>query len=183
MATTIDAVHHRALAADRNRVDLAWEHAQEQAMHAFRNGNATAAMTNWAKALEIAERHFERGDPRLAASLSNQAFALLRQDQIHQANLCFQRAVDAWEDSWRWIPLMTPSAGQDEVEPKPYDQGTQAAFYDLIRQGKAVTKTLWQENRLPETVGDDWLAVKPKGMNDIRRLFSAVFLLPTARSR
>lgn len=183
MTTTIDTVHIRALAADRNRVDLAWEHAQEQALHAFRNDNAAMARAHWAKALEIAERHFERGDPRIAASLNNHAFALLRQDQLHQANKYFQQAVDAWEDSWRWIPWMAPSASDDEGEPKPYDHATQDAFYDLIHQGKAITETLWQEQRLLPAAGDDWHTVKPKGMNDIRRLFSAVFLLPTADPR
>lgn len=169
--------------ADRNRVDLTWERTQEKALDALRASEAASACALWAKALDIAERHFERGDPRIAASLSNHGFALLRQDEIHKANVCFQRADAAWEDSWRWIPWMRPSTSQDGVEAAPYDQATQEAFYALIEQGRAITMALQRDHRLPEAVGDDWLAVKPKGMTDIRRLFSAVFLMPTSRSR
>lgn len=183
MATTLDAVHSHPIPVDRNRIDLTWERAQEQALHAFRANHATAARAHWQRALDIAERHFERGDPRLAASLSNHAFALLRQNQIHQAHVYFQRSVDAWEDSWCWIPWMTTAKGPGDTEAVPYDRTTQDAFYALIRQGKAMTETLWKEHRLPEAGEDDWESVKPRCMNDVRRLFSAVFLMPTAGKR
>ncbi|MGI9485590.1 MAG: tetratricopeptide repeat protein [Geminicoccaceae bacterium] len=178
MATSADAARSRSLT-----VDLAWERCQEQALQAFRTGDATSARTNWAKALEIAERHFERGDPRIATSFSNHAFALVRRESIHQANNYFQRAMIAWEESWCWIPWMAPSTKPDEVEAAPYDRETQEGFYALIRRGQAITETLWRENRLSETEGDDWSKVKPNAMTDIRRLFSAVFLMPTARDR
>lgn len=181
MATSTGAVRSRPLTADRNRVDLTWERCQEQALHAFRTNDAASARANWARALDIAERHFERGDPRIAASLSNHAFALLRQKQLHQANSYFQQAVAAWEESWRWIPWMAPSAARGEAEAAPYDQGTQDAFYALIKQGQAMTETLWREGRLSEPQRDAWQTVKPRTMTDIRRLFSAVFLMPTAK--
>ncbi|MGI9416941.1 MAG: hypothetical protein ACR2RA_03775 [Geminicoccaceae bacterium] len=176
-----DAVRNRPT-TDRNRVDLTWERTQERALEAFRTSDAASAKANWAKALDIAERHFERGDPRLAASLSNHAFALLRQRQVHQANLYFRRAVAAWDDSWCWVPWMTPSVDRDAAEAAPYDRATQEAFYAMIQQGREITETLWHEQRVPEAVGDDWTAVKPQSMTDIRRLFSAIFLMPTARS-
>ncbi len=180
MAKSTDALRSRQPVLDRNLIDVTWERAQEQAMHAFKRGDAAAARAGWSKALDIAERHFERGDPRLAASLSNHGFALMRQNSHQQATLCFQRAITAWEESWRWVPWMAPSSAEGEAA--PYDRATQDAFYALIEQGKAVTETLCRERRLPEAVGDDWAAVKPKGMTDIRRLFAAVFLLPTART-
>lgn len=183
MATVIHAAQKCPPALDRNRVDLTWERMQEQAMQAFKAGKATVAGAGWAKALEIAERHFERGDPRLAASLSNHAYALLRRNQAHQASIYFRRALVAWDESWCWVPWMAPSSSPGESEPAPYDQQTQDAFYALIRQGRTITKTLQQERHLPEAAGDDWSTVKPKGMNDIRRLFSAVFLMPTAQER
>ena len=181
MATCLDTLQSRPISVDRNRIDLTWERTQEQAMHAFKNNHAALARAHWAKALQIAERHFERGDPRLAASLSNHAFALLRQNQMHQANLYFRRSIEAWEESWRWIPWMAPSSGGDEAA--PYDRRTQDVFYALVRSGQAITEALWRERCLPEVGGDDWPAVKPKTMNDIRRLFSAVFLMPTAKNR
>jgi|GEM_PF-5033084 len=183
MSTRMDDVKSRPFAVEQNRVDVTWERAQEQAMHAFKVRNADGARTGWAKALDIAERHFERGDPRLASSLSNHAFSLLRQGQDHQANMYFQRALIAWEESWRWIPWMTPSSSVDESEAAPYDQGTQDAFYALVKQGKTITERTFRERQLPDVDNDDWSAVKPKSMNDVRRLFSAIFLMPTASSR
>ncbi|MEM7043375.1 MAG: tetratricopeptide repeat protein [Pseudomonadota bacterium] len=180
MAKSPSAAQSRQPAIDRNLVDVTWERVQEQAMHAYQTGSAATARTSWIKALDIAERHFERGDPRLAASLSNYGFALMRQRNYQQARLYFQRAITAWEDSWCWVPWMTSSS--EEGEAIRYDRATQDAFYALIEQGKAITETLWLENRLPEAIGDGWEAVKPKAMNDIRRLFGAVFLLPTART-
>ncbi len=182
MAPTIEKVQSTFSNADRRRADLTWERMQEQAMQAFTAGNPSAARANWAKALDIAERHFERGDPRIAASLSNHAYALMRRGQAHQAGTYFQRAIAAWEESWCWIPWMTPSTEPGEAEAPLYDCATQDAFYAMVQQGKMITETLWRENRLPEAVGDDWAAVKPKTMTDIRRLFSAVFLMPTARA-
>lgn len=183
MGTSTEALNSRSITVDRGRVDATWERTQEQALNAYYDGDAAKARASWAKALDIAERHFERGDPRLAASLNNHAFALLRQSQIHQANSYFQRAEKAWEDSWRWIPCMTPSTGPGETAAEPYDRETQDIFYALIKRGRTITETLATEHRLTETEGDDWQTVKPKGMTDVRRLFSAVFLIPTARQR
>jgi hypothetical protein len=183
MAAALDIFTKSPVPVDRNRIDLTWERAQEQAILAFRSQHAVAARAHWQRALEIAERHFERGDPRIAASLSNHAFALFGQKQIHQANVYFQRAMDAWEDSWRWIPWMTPATGPGGTAPAPYHRAAHDGFYALIGQGRAITETLWRERRLPEAPGDDWQQVKPRGMNDIRRLFAAVFLMPTARKR
>lgn len=182
MAICKNIVQSRSHAVDRNRVDMTWERLQEQALQAYRTGHAAQARANWARAQEIAEHHFERGDPRLAASYTNHGFALLRQGHIHQANSAFQQAVVAWEDSWCWVPWMAPSSAPGEPQAAPYDRETQTAFYALIEQGKAITETIAREHRLPAAVGDDWAIVKPKGMNDIRRLYAAVFLMPMARS-
>lgn len=185
MTTTDGAVSNRTPAGDRVRfdADLAWERAQEKGLQAFKLGEASDARQNWAKALEIAERHFERGDPRLAASYTNHGFAVLRQGQIHQANSYFQRATAAWDDAWRWIPLMKPPSAPEEADgASAYDQSIQDRFYGLVEQGKAITEAIWREQRIPEVEGDEWCVIKPKGMSDIRRLFAAVFLMPTASS-
>ena len=179
MATRLDAVQCRPITVEQNRVDITWERVQEQAMQAYKARNAAGARASWAKALDIAERHFERGDPRLAASLSNHGFALMRQGLVHQANVYLRRSITAWEESWCWVPWMTPSTAPSDDEPTPYDQTTQDAFYALVNQGKSITETLLRERRLPEMASDDWNMVKPKRMNDVRRLFSAVFLMPT----
>lgn len=183
MATSKDAVLSRSRSLAASHADSAWERAQEKGMLALRQGRLDEAKLNWAKALNIAEHNFDRGDPRLATSFTCKGFVLLRQDHVHQANTYFQSAISAWEDAWRWIPMMAPSNTADNDEqPAAYDQVTQDAFYALIEQGKSITEAIQQKQRLPEATGDDWSAVKPKGMNDIRRLFAAVFLMPTAQS-
>jgi hypothetical protein len=183
MTAIAHSLNNRRRLADQNTIDLGWERCQEQALLAYRNNQPGEARGGWARALEIAERYFERGDPRLAASRTNHAFALLRQNQIHQANLLLEKAVVAWEESWRWVPLMTPSAGQGDADPEPYDVKTQEAFYALIRQGQAMTESLLREGRLADGSPDDWFAVKPKSLNDIRRLYAAIFLMPSNQQK
>ena len=61
MATSIDAVQSRPFMADRNRIDLTWERAQEQAMHAFEANKPAVARAQWAKALDIAEAAISNG--------------------------------------------------------------------------------------------------------------------------
>jgi hypothetical protein len=62
----------------------------------------------WAEALAIARKSSGRGDPRLATSLTNQAL-VLRRRQDYQARVMFEEALQVWDDSWRWIHLMTPA--------------------------------------------------------------------------
>ena len=56
--------------------DLAWERAQEQAAIAYRAGDPITPTRLWATALDIARKHFQRGDPRLASSLTNNALVM-----------------------------------------------------------------------------------------------------------
>jgi hypothetical protein len=185
MAISSDLAANRPSASERRariEADGAWERAQEKAMRAFQDGNADEARANWSTAMSIAERNFERGDPRLATSFTCHGYALLRQDHIHRANVYFQSAIDAWDDAWRWIPMMTPSSpASDGDDAEPYDQAMQDAFYAMVDQGKSITEAIMQNQRLPEAASDDWLTVKPKTMNDVRRLFGAVFLMPTLK--
>ncbi len=183
MAISGDVLSSPTRASERRAradADVTWERTQEKAMLALRDGDTGEARANWAKAKGIAERNFERGDPRLATSFTSHGYVLLRQDHIHQANVHFQSAIEAWDDAWRWIPMMTSSnlAGGDG-DAKPYDQAMQEAFYAMINQGKSITEAIMRDQRLPEAAGDDWFTVKPTAMNDIRRLFAAVFLMPT----
>ena len=87
--------------------DLAWERAQEQAAIAYRAGDPITPTRLWAAALDIAEKHFGPGDPRLASSLTNNGLVLRRRRQDHQAKRMFQDALDVWDASWRWIHLRT----------------------------------------------------------------------------
>ena len=170
--------------AERRRVappcwsgaDILWEISQEQAALAFRAGGIAAATEHWARALEIADRYFERGDPRLAASLTNHAVVLRRRRQVHQAGRLFAQAQDVWDDGWRWIEVTgcPPQAGASEVG---YDRASRAAFTALLAKGRTATATLAAFNRLPQDLTGSWFELRPRSFTDLRKLLAAVLLM------
>ncbi|MGH6900468.1 MAG: tetratricopeptide repeat protein [Geminicoccaceae bacterium] len=161
--------------------DLAWERCQEQAAIAFRAGDTILPSRLWAEALAIARKRFGRGDPRLASSLTNQALVLRRRGQEYQARMLFQEALGAWDDSWRWIHLMTPCRAP--VDPRRADRlefygpAARAWFNALARQGRAATVALEHRDERLAIGLEDWFALKPKRLSDLRRLLGAVLLI------
>jgi hypothetical protein len=172
-----------AAAAIVTAADHAWERYQEHAALAFRGGDPVSSTRLWQQALAIAEKHFGRGDPRLAASLTNQAFVMRRRREDFQAKRLFEEALAVWADSWRWIQLMTPrqpaafaragSGGRLEV----YDWRARACFTALAARGEAATASLERYGRLPEGGLDEWLKIKPRRMTDLRKLLAGVLLI------
>lgn len=170
-------------AATFTAADLAWERCQEQAALAYRGGNVIAASRLWAQALEIATRHFGRGDPRLAASLTNQALMMRRRGETLHAKRLFEGAFAVWADSWRWILLMTPgrpsklrkSPQSDQLE--IYDSTARAHFTALVARGRAATEQLERYDALPEQGLAEWLEIKPRRLSDLRKLLAAVLLI------
>ena len=177
MAYMLECARQHAPASDRHQSDAVWERLQEQALRAYRAGNTMAARNGWLKAFEIAKRHFERGDPRLATSYTNQAFSLIRQNQTFQAQQHIDLALQAWEDSWRWIPLMAPPRLDQSIQETYYNDATQREFYAFVKRGQSITDTLALHRILPTGGLEEWLEHKPKSMCDLRKLISAVFLI------
>ena len=161
--------------------DLAWERAQEQAAIAYRAGDPITPMRLWAAALDIAEKHFGRGDPRLASSLTNNALVMRRRGQDYQAKRMFHDALEVWDASWRWIHLMTPERAADGARGSDhldvYERDARAWFNALARQGRKATMALERHNRLPASGLDEWFEIKPKRMSDLRKLLGAVLLV------
>jgi hypothetical protein len=157
--------------------DILWEISQEQAALALRAGGVGAATEHWARALEIADRYFERGDPRLAASLTNHAVVLRRRRQVHQANRMFNQALEVWAEGRRWIELMScpaPAGGASEAR---YDRVSRATFTALLAKGQAATSTLASYRRLPEDLTGPWFELRPGRFTDLRKLLAAVLLI------
>jgi hypothetical protein len=161
--------------------DLAWERYQEQAAIAYRAGDPITPSRLWATALDIAEKHFGRGDPRLASSLTNHALVMRRRRHDYQAQKLFREALNVWDDSWRWIHLMTPdrtargTRRSDRLE--IYGRDARAWFKALAQQGRAATIALEHRDALPARGLEEWFAIKPKRMSDLRRLLGAVLLI------
>lgn len=175
-AAPSDVATAAALAAD-----LAWERYQEQAAIAFRAGDPINPPRLWAAALDIAEKHFGRGDPRLASSLTNQALAMRRRRLDYQAQKLFREALDVWDDSWRWIHLMTSGRPSDAARRSDqldvYSRDARAWFNALARQGRTATMALERYDEPPTRGLDEWFALKPSRMSDLRRLLGAVLLI------
>jgi hypothetical protein len=175
--------HAGTAAASFAAADLAWERCQEQAALAYRAGEVVTASRLWAEALAIANQHFGRGDPRLAASLTNQALVMRRRRDDFMARRLFEDAFVVWADSWRWILLMTPghparapqSAHSDQLE--IYDATARAYFTALAERGQAATERLERYDELPREGLAEWLELKPKRLSDLRKLLAAVLLI------
>ncbi|MGH1481591.1 MAG: hypothetical protein ACRBM6_23155 [Geminicoccales bacterium] len=174
---TVSDAESTWLEADQSRCDAAWERMQERALKAFRDGDLAAAVQSWATAFDIAKQNFAWGDPRLAASFTNHAFALIRQDQLHPATLLLNDAVRCWEDSWRWVPLMRPLPGDGQAAEDRYDDAVLPELYAFIKRGQAITETLAKERQLPNGGLEEWQENKPSTMCDLRKLVSAILLM------
>src|SRR5688572_23005816 len=74
-----------AVDAGFSAADLAWESCMERAALACRAGDVATAARLWEQGLAIARKHFGRGDPRLASSLTNQALVMRRRRYEFQA--------------------------------------------------------------------------------------------------
>jgi hypothetical protein len=168
--------------------DLAWERCEEQAALAFRAGDAATPARLWEQALAIAEQHFGRGDPRCAASLTNCALVMRRQRQDYQAKRLFEEALVVWDDSWRWIHLMTPRpAGATRwlrhgERLDVYRPAARTAFAALAERGRAATARLERCDQLPAGGLAAWFELKPRQMNDLRKLLAAVLLIAPKRT-
>jgi hypothetical protein len=170
-----------AFAAGFSAADFAWERWQEQAALAYRAGDVATAVRAWEQALAVAEQHFGRGDPRLAASLTNQALVMRRRRHEYQAKRLFEEAFAVWADSWRWIYLMTPGrqatqqAQSDRLA--TYDDTARAWFTVLAERGCAATAMLERFDQLPKDGLAEWLELKPRRLSDLRKLLAAVLLI------
>jgi hypothetical protein len=174
----------RALALGLCAADLVWERLQEQAALAYRAGDALSAARAWEQTLAIAREHFGRGDPRLAASLTNQALVMRRRRQEWQAKQMFEEAFTVWAESWRWIHLMTPSrrATPQRERLEVYEPAARACFTALADRGCAATAWLERHDELLDDGLADWFAIKPRRFSDLRRLLAAVLLIAPKRA-
>lgn len=168
----------RALAVTPSRwreCDLVWEQCQEQAGLTYRNGEILASPRLWARAFEIADRRFARGDPRLAASLTNQALMQRRRGRALQAKWMFARALEVWDQSWRWVSVMVPPRMPNAAA--GYDRKARARFEALIERGREATAALERYDILPENRLDLWFELRPHHLTDLRKLLGAVLLI------
>jgi hypothetical protein len=104
-----------------------------------------------------------------------------RRRQDYQARKLFREALEVWDDSWRWIHLMTPdrtatgAPRSDHLD--IYGRDARVWFNALAQQGRAATAALERHDESLTNGLDEWFAIKPRRMSDVRRLLGAVLLI------
>jgi hypothetical protein len=92
------------VAAGWSEADLEWERLGETALSDLAEGRIDEARAGFAAALRLARAEFAANDPRLAASLSNQAAAVAADGGGAQVRAA---ATQAWSACEGWVEKMT----------------------------------------------------------------------------
>ena len=166
--------------------ELAWERCQESAGDLNAGGNFEAAATLWAKGLRLARENFAGNDPRLAASLANQAYASRRAGREEAARALFDEALLAWDASGPWVAALAPERRArsstfhlrlEAKHPGGYERHSRERTQALAAEGRAALLALRDGRE-----GDDerlarWQRERPEGYSDARKLMAAVLLI------
>jgi hypothetical protein len=184
------------IAAGWHEVDLDWERLTLEALADLGEGREQEAFEAIRKALFVARTHFAKGDPRLAASLTNQAAALAATDPPAATGVVVKAALEAWGDCDAAVAGMTPprrarsslfhlrmeqrhretysERWRDESRRRLADVRTDLAGAEaLVLVGREEAReriALWQRER-------------PPALDDSRKLLAAVVLLAARGAR
>lgn len=166
--------------------DLDWERTSERAAEADLRGEAGVAVELWAAALRLARRGFAGNDPRLAASLTNQAVALARSGRRRVADQLFEEALLVWDAVPAWVLAMRLEAPARSSlfhlrlelrHGEAYARRQREACMALAREGREATLA-HARGRSP-TAADPtrWRSEQPEGFTDRRKLLAAARLI------
>lgn len=168
--------------------ELAWEQAQERAADAAEAGCHEAAVDAWAEALRLARANFATGDPRLAASLTNQSAGLIFKGEDQAATSLLREALLVWDGSGPWVEALRPERRARSStfhlrlaskNPGQWDRFSRERYAALAAEGRAATKA-WAEGIPPQGGAyDRWRAEKPESFTDARKLMAAALLVAT----
>jgi hypothetical protein len=180
------------IAAGWSEADLEWERLSEEALSALAEGRTDEARANVAQALHLARNEFTAGDPRLAASLSNQAAAVASADGNAKATRIRAAATQAWAGCDGWVEKMTaPRTARsslfhlrmERLHRPAYEERWRVKGRELlagvraeIGSGDALDLVGPQEaaSRLTR-----WHRERPVTLSDPRKLMAAVILMGT----
>ncbi len=174
------------LRAGWREAELAWETRQAEAAEHDASGRHAAAAALWAEGLRLARATFAGNDPRLAASLANQAQALRRAGRDRAARALFEEALLAWDASGPWVAALAPERRArsstfhlrlESKHPGGYAHHSRERYEALAAEGRAALLALRDgrnagDNRLARW-RNDWL----EGYSDARKLIAAVLLI------
>jgi len=171
--------------------ELAWETRQAEAAGHDASGRHDEAAALWAEGLRLARETFAGNDPRLAASLANQAQALRRAGRDQAARALFDEAVLVWDASGPWVAALAPERRArsstfhlrlESKHPGGYTHHSRERYETLAAEGRAALTAL----RDGREGGDDrlarWHKERPEGYTDGRTLMAAAFLIAAGGS-
>lgn len=183
------------IAAGWSEADLEWERQTEEALAALSEERIDEARAGFASALRLARAEFGLNDPRLAASLSNQAAAVATADgggagQIKAA------AAQAWSACDGWIDKMTaPRTARSSMFHLRMERLHRPAYEERWRvKGRELLSDVREELCTDETlelVGPHeaadrvarWHRERPVTLSDPRKLMASVILLAAQEKR
>lgn len=177
------------LAAGWSEADLEWERLTEAAFTALAEGKNDSAGSSIAAALRLARAEFAVNDPRLAASLSNQA-AIVAADGNGGADKIRAAAAHTWAACDGWIEAMTaPRTARSSMFHLRMERLHRPAYEERWRvRGRELLAALREEicGDAPQAlVGPEaaaarlarWHRERPVTLSDPRKLMAAVILL------
>jgi hypothetical protein len=178
------------IAAGWREADLDWERHTLEALADLGEGREQEALDGIRKALYVARTHFAKGDPRLAASLTNQAAALAAADPPAATGVIVKAALEAWGDCEGAIAGMNPprrarsslfhlrmEQRHRETYSERWRDESQQRLAD-VRAGFAEAEALMLVGRAEarERIAL-WQRERPPALDDSRKLLAAVILL------
>lgn len=171
--------------------DFVWERLQEAAAESVVSGNEDGAAQRWGEALRLARAEFAANDPRLAASLTNQALSVRHKGNEVLAGELLSEALLVWDASSSWIEAMKPerrsrsSTFHLRLESKHkggYVHFSEERYRALAAEGRATTAA-HKSGGAEQNAGDRlmrWRKERPAGFTDGRKLLAAVLLIAGA---
>ncbi len=169
--------------------DLNWERLQEEAAVAWAEGRRGDAVRAWRKARRIARWRFRAGDPRIATSLANAAFAARLGGREARARRLYDRALAAW----RAVPERLESI---EIKPRArsslfhlrmearhrdtYRANLLARLRGFVAEAGEAIEAARDGRPSPHRLYARWRGEKPNVFDDTRKLLSASLLICAA---
>ncbi len=171
--------------------ELAWETRQAEAAEHDASGRPDAAAALWAAGLRLARETFAGDDPRLAASLANQAQAQRRTGRDQAARALFDEAVLVWDASAPWVAALAPERRArsstfhlrlESKHPGGYAHHSRERYETLAAEGRAALLALRDGREGADDRLARWAKERPEGYTDARKIMAAVLLVASHRS-
>ena len=166
--------------------DAIWQRLQRAGKAALLAHDHQGTRQSIGEALALARQHFASGDPRLAASLTFQAW-LLRITEPARAGALFEEAQSHWANAEAWLTHQPPPARLaksssfhirlESKHPGAYQKRRRADMAELLRQGRSISQGLQdgQASLLPSLPSDAGAGL---AFDTHRKVKTAVDLLP-----